>query len=82
MKKLLLCFIVAINSFSNYYLINYNNKNYRSYDSGELYLMLDVNPYKRTLVNKYTQKYKIIRRLTDEEIKKYNCSPVYDKFCK
>ena len=28
------------------------------------------------------EKYKIVRRLTNEEIKKFNCSPVYDVNCK
>ena len=83
MKKYLILFILSLNSFSNYYMINYNGKNYRAKESSnDVYTMIELNSYKRSLLNRYIQKYKIIRRLSNEEIRNFNCSPVYDKSCK
>ena len=82
MKKYLLLIILSLNSFSNYYMINYNGKNYRAKESNnDVYTMIELNNYKRSLLNRYIQKYKIIRRLSNEEIRSFNCSPVYNK-CK
>lgn len=82
MKKYLLLIILSLNSFSNYYMINYNGKNYRAKESNnDVYTMIELNSYKRSLLNRYIQKYKIIRRLNNEEIRSFNCSPVYNK-CK
>lgn len=82
MKKYLLLFILSLNSFSNYYMINYNGKNYRARENNnDVYTMVELNSYKRTLLNKYTQKYTKVRRLNDEEIRNFNCSPVFNK-CK
>ena len=82
MKKYLLLFILSLNSFSNYYMINYNGKNYRAKESNnDVYTMIELNNYKRSLLNRYVQKYKIIRRLSNEEINMFNCSPAYNK-CK
>ena len=83
MKKLLLGLLIGLNGFSGtYYLINYKGKNYKALENKyDLYTYIEINKYQRSLLNKYTQKYKVIRRLTDEEIRNFNCSPVYSK-CK
>ena len=83
MKKLFLSLLISINSFSGYHLINYKGKNYLGKDEGSgLYYIVRLNKYKNSLIHKYVEKYKIVRRLTNEEIKKFNCSPVYDVNCK
>lgn len=82
MKKYLLLFILSLNSFSNYYLINYKGKNYKAFENkNDIYTTIELNSYKRSLLNRYLQKYKIIRRLSNEEINSFNCNPIYSK-CK
>ena len=83
MKKLFLLSLISLNLFSNnYYLINYRGKNYRAFENKyNVYATIELNKYKRGLLNKYLQKYKIIRRLNNEEIRDFNCSPIYGK-CK
>lgn len=79
MKKYLLLFVLSLNSFSNYYLINYKNKNYKAFENkNDIYTTIELNNYKRSLLNRYIQKYKIIRRLSNEEIRSFNCSPIYN----
>ena len=79
MKKYLLLFILSLNSFSNYYMINYNGKNYKAFENkNDIYTTIELNSYKRSLLNRYTQKYRIIRRLSNEEIINFNCSPIYN----
>ena len=83
MKKILFILLfLGINAFSNYVIINYKGKNYKARESNnDIYTMIELNKYKRTLLNKYTQKYTKVRRMTDEEINSFNCSPIYSK-CK
>lgn len=82
MKKYLLLFILSLNSFSNYYMINYKGRNYKAFESkNNVYTTIELNSYKRSIINRYIQKYKIIRRLNNEEINNFNCNPVYSK-CK
>ena len=82
MKKYLLLFILSLNSFSNYYMINYKGRNYKAFENkNDIYTTIEINSYKRSLLNRYLQKYKIIRRLSNEEIINFNCSPIYSK-CK
>lgn len=82
MKKYLLLIILSLNSFSNYYMINYKGKYYKAFENeNNAYTTIKLNRYKRSLLNRYVQKYKVIRRLTDEEINIFNCNPVYNK-CK
>lgn len=82
MKKLFLSLLIGLNSFSGYSLINYKGKNYLGKDEGSgLYYIIRINKYKNSLLNKYTENYKIIRRLSNEEINTFNCSPIYSK-CK
>lgn len=83
MKKVLfISLFLGVNVFSNYFIINYKGKNYRARENNnDVYTMVELNKYKRTLLNKYTQKYTRVRRMTDEEINSFNCSSVYNK-CK
>ena len=82
MKKLFLILLININIFSDYHLINYKGRNYLGKDEGSgLYYIIRLNKYKNSLIHKYTEKYKIIRRLNNEEVNIFNCSPVYSK-CK
>lgn len=82
MKKYLLLFILSLNLYSNYYVINYNGKKYKAFENkNNVYTIIELNNHKRSLLNRYIQKYKIIRRLSNEEIRDFNCSPVYSK-CK
>ena len=82
MKKYLLLFILSLNLYGNYCVINYNGKNYRAFENEDsIYTIIELNNYKRILLNRYTQKYIKVRGMTDEEIDNFNCSPVYSK-CK
>jgi hypothetical protein len=82
MKKLFLSLLIGLNSFSGYSLINYKGRNYLGKDEGSgLYYIIRVNKYRNSLINKYTEKYRIVRGLSNEEIDVFNCSPVYSK-CK
>lgn len=83
MKKLFLCFLLNVNSFSGYHLIKYNGRNYLGKDEGSgLYYIIRINKYKNSLLHKYEKQYKILRRLTNEEIKMFNCSTIYDITCR
>lgn len=79
MKKLFLL-LISLNLFSNnYYLINYKGKNYRALENkNSIYTIIELNNYKMSILNRYIQKYKIIRRLNNEEIRNFNCSPIYN----
>ena len=82
MKKYLLLFILSLNLYSNYYMINYNGKKYKAFENkNNVYTVIELNNHKRNLLNRYIQKYKIIRRLSNEEIRDFNCNYVYSK-CK
>ena len=83
MKKLFLLSLISLNLFSsNYYLINYKGKNYKAFENtNNLNTIIELNRFKRSVLNRYTQKYRIIRRLNNEEIRNFNCSPVYNN-CK
>nr|DAN63700.1 MAG TPA: hypothetical protein [Herelleviridae sp.] len=80
MKKLFLLSLISLNLFSNnYYLINYKGKNYKAYENkNNLYTTIELDSYKMSILNRYVQKYKIIRRLNNEEIRIFKCSPVYN----
>lgn len=78
-KLLLLLLLIGLNSFSSYYMINYKGKNYKAFENrNNIYTTIELNSYKRSLLNRYTQKYKIIRRLSNEEVRNFNCSPIYN----
>lgn len=83
MKKLFLLSLISLNLFSNnYYLINYRGIRYKALENtNNLNTIIELSKFKRGVLNRYTQKYKIIRRLSNEEIRDFNCSPVYSK-CK
>lgn len=82
MKKYLLFIILSLNSFSNYYMINYKGRYYKAFENeNNAYTTIKLNRYKRSLLNRYVQKYKVIRRLNNEEIRDFNCNYVYSK-CK
>lgn len=79
MKKLLLLLLISLNSFSSYYMINYKGKNYKAFENkNNLYTTIELDKYKMSILNRYIHKYKIVRRLNNEEIRNFNCSPIYN----
>lgn len=80
MKKLFLLSLISFNLFSNnYYLISYKGIRYKALENtNNLNTIIELGRFKRGILNRYTQKYKIIRRLSNEEIRDFNCSPIYN----